>query len=292
MRRHAQRATLVASFCAVLLACAKLVVGFSSNSVAVLSSAVDSLLDSFVSLLNFLALKKAQQKATSKYNFGFGKIEALMSLFESLVIAMIGLFILYQSVVKIYHAGEVENLQGSFWVMILSLFVTTFLVLFLSFWAKRSKSLILQTDCLHYKVDFLSNFAILLTLGLIYFTNWHFLDAITGICISLYILYSAFSLLRKALELLMDKALDEKIVQKIIVFIEQNPHIISFHEFQTRTSGEMNYLNVHLVLCENLSLIKAHQIGDELEAKIKNEFKDEKWSIQIHLDYYDDSSKD
>ncbi len=77
-----KKATLVASLCAIVLALVKFIVGLTSGSVAVLSSAIDSLMDFAISAFNFLALKKSSQKANENYNFGFSKIEALMGLLE------------------------------------------------------------------------------------------------------------------------------------------------------------------------------------------------------------------
>lgn len=284
-----KRAALVASLCAVSLACVKFAVGLFSGSVAVLSSALDSLMDFVISVLNFFALKKSSQKRNEEYNFGFDKIEALMGLLEALFIGAMAVFIFFESVRKLYAQEGVQNLPLSVSVMVLAMVVTAFLTLFLSRVAKKSRSLILQADCLHYKTDFFTNLATLLALLVISFTGWAFIDGVFGVAVSFYILFSAFKIAKKSVEMLLDKALDDKVVARVKEIIASHENVVSFHELKTRVSPHFNYISVHLVFCPVISLMQAHKISDEIEEEIKNEFKDHKFSIQIHLDPFDDS---
>ena len=284
-----KKATLIASLCAFFLALIKFAVGLASSSVAVLSSALDSLMDFVVSILNFFAIKKAAKEGDKSYNFGYDKLEALMGLFEALFIGAMAVFIFYEGASKLYKNEGVADLAASLAVMVFAMFASLALTLFLSNVAKRTKSLIVEADSLHYRTDFLTNFATFLALGLIYFTGWSFVDGLFGVVISFYIVFSAVKIAKKSVEMLMDKALDEKIVARIEQLIGENAQIISFHELKTRVSPATSYISVHLVFGEHISLVQAHAISDELEAKIKAEFRDENFSIQIHLDPYDDS---
>ncbi|ECR2308873.1 cation transporter [Campylobacter jejuni] len=287
-----KKATLVASLCAIVLALVKFIIGLTSGSVAVLSSAIDSLMDFAISAFNFLALKKSSQKANENYNFGFSKIEALMGLLEGVFIVGVGVFIFYESILKIYYKEEIKDLNSSIYVMIFALVMTFFLVLFLNYVAKKTKSLIIESDALHYKTDFLTNACTFGALVLIYFTNLHIIDAIFGIVISLYTAFSAFKIIKKALAFLMDEALPKEQVDKICTLISNNPEIISYHELKTRKTPSCNYLSVHLVFCPIISLLNAHKISDEIEEGVRKMFENEKWDIQIHLDPYDDAEQE
>lgn len=287
-----KKATLVASLCAIVLALVKFIVGLTSGSVAVLSSAIDSLMDFAISAFNFLALKKSSQKANENYNFGFSKIEALMGLLEGVFIVGVGIFIFYESILKIYYKEEIKDLNSSIYVMIFALIMTFFLVLFLNYVAKKTKSLIIESDALDYKTDCLTNACTLGALVLIYFANLHIIDAIFGIVISLYTAFSAFKIIKKALAFLMDEALPKEQVDKICTLISNNPEIISYHELKTRKTPSCNYLSVHLVFCPIISLLNAHKISDEIEEGVRKMFENEKWDIQIHLDPYDDAEQE
>ncbi|MBZ7931262.1 MULTISPECIES: cation diffusion facilitator family transporter [Campylobacter] len=287
-----KKATIIASMCALSLACIKFIVGLMSGSVAVLSSAIDSLMDFAISAFNFLALKKSTQRANENYNFGFSKIEALMGLLEGGFIVCVGIFIFYESILKIYYKKEIIDLNSSIFVMIFAIIITFFLILFLNYVAKKTKSLIIESDALHYRSDFLTNICTLIALILIYFTDLYIIDAIFGIVISLYTAFSAFKIIKKALSFLMDQALPKEQVDQICTLISKHPEIISYHELKTRRTPNCNYLSVHLVFCPIISLLNAHKISDEIENNVRLMFKDEKWDMQIHLDPYDDQEQE
>lgn len=287
-----KKATIIASICAISLALVKFTIGIMSGSIAVLSSALDSLMDFIISAFNFLAVKKSAQKANEDYNFGFSKIEALMGFLEGSMIIGVAVFILYQSIEKIYNKEQINDLNLSIFVMIFSIVVTLFLVIFLSFVAKKTKSLIIESDCLHYKSDLLSNAFTLLALVIIYFTNFYIIDAIFGLLISAYISFSAFEIIKKSVQFLMDKALDDDKVNDIKNIIKSHPEVKSYHYLKTRKTPSINYISVHLVLCPVISLYDAHKIGDQIENAIKAKFENELCDIQIHLDPYDDSKNE
>lgn len=288
----ATKATIIASVCAFFLAVVKFIVGVASGSVAVLSSAIDSMMDVAISAFNALALRKSAQSPSQRFNFGFSKIEALMGIVEGCFIIGIAGFILYESVGKIYHHNEIANLRASMWVMVFALGVTAGLVGFLSVVAKRTKSLVVESDCLHYKTDCLTNLATLLALGVIYLTGWHIIDAIFGIVVSLYIAISASRILKKALGFLMDEALAPAQVEQIAQIIAAHSEVISFHDLKTRKTPERNYLGVHLVLRPDITLLHAHEISNDIEQQIRETFGDERWEMQIHLDPYDDQHEE
>jgi len=287
-----KKATLIASASAFFLALLKFIIALMSGSVAILTSAVDSMIDFIISVFNFLALKKSSQEANQNYNFGFNKIEALMGLVEGFFIAGIGVFIFLQGLSKIYYKEEIKDLDLGIFVMVFSLIATFALVIFLNFVAKKTQSLIVQSDCLHYKSDFLMNFCTLAALIVIYFTQFYFIDGIFGIILSFYIVFSAVKIIKKSLEFLMDMALESFKVEKICNLIKENKEVLSFHELKTRKSPNLNYLSVHLVFSPMISLLKAHQVADTIEAQIRKMFDTEKWDIQIHLDPYDDEEEE
>ncbi|MCX2682784.1 cation diffusion facilitator family transporter [Campylobacter sp. MIT 21-1685] len=283
-----KKATIIASICALLLALVKFFIGLASGSVAILSSALDSMMDLVISLFNFLALRKSSQKPNASYNFGFSKIEALVGLLEGCFIAIISIFIFFQSIQKMYKYEEISDINSGMFVMFFSLVCTLILVLFLTYVAKKTNSLIVESDCLHYKTDLLTNCCTLLALIVIYFTQWHFIDAIFGIAASFYIAFSACSIVKKSLPFLMDKALESEKVKQIYTLIKNHKDVLSFHDLKTRKTPNINYLSVHLVFCPIISLFHAHKISDEIEQNIREKFCNEKWEFQIHLDPYDD----
>jgi len=284
-----KKATIVSSFTATILIIVKLAIGIMSGSVAVLASAIDSVLDLIVSAFNYFAISKSEQPADKKFNYGKGKIEALAAVIEGTVITVSGLYIFYEAIRKAFYQQEIEYLGASMIVMLVSLALTIALVLFLNYVAKKTGSMVVKSDALHYKTDVLSNGAILVSLVLIQVTNFGLIDSIMGVIISIYIIYSAYEIIKDGVYILLDASLDEVIVEKIKNIILEEKEISDFHYLKTRKSGHTNFVDVHLVFSPGISLIKAHHAGDRIEEKIKDLIDDEEWVINAHLDPYDDS---
>ncbi len=284
-----KKATVVSTATASILIILKLTIGILSGSVAVLASAIDSVLDLIISAFNYFAINKSEQPADKTFNYGKGKIEALAAVIEGTIITMSGLFILYHAIKKGYIGEETTLLGPSIWVMTISLIITIALVMFLNHVAKKTNNMVIKSDALHYKTDVLSNGAILISLILIYSTGLQIIDAIMGIIISIYIIYSAYEIIKEGVYVLLDAALDDDIVNKIIDIIKNEEGINDYHYLKTRKSGNTNFVDVHLVFSEGISLLKAHTLGDRIEDKIASINKDEEWIINAHLDPYDDS---
>jgi len=288
--RLEKKATVVSTSVATLLVIIKMSVGVLSGSVAVLASAIDSFLDLTVSLFNYFALHNAEKAPDENFHFGRGKIEPLASVIEGAVISISALFILYEALTKIVHNEQMTNTKDSISVMIISIIITTSLVVFLNYVAKKTNNMVIKADALHYKTDLYTNGAILLSLAIIHFTDIYIIDPILGIFIAFYMIYSAYPIIEEGILMLLDVALDKEDIDKIKNIIEKNHNILNFHYLQTRESGSDIFISVHLVFKDSkISLYDAHNISDNIEDEIKKIFEDKKCHITIHLDPYDDS---
>ncbi|NLC27389.1 MAG: cation transporter, partial [Campylobacteraceae bacterium] len=249
-------------------------------------------LDLMISAFNYFAIHKSEAPPDETFNYGRGKIEALAAVVEGTIIVISGIYIFYSAIRKAYLGTPTSHISTAVWVMAISLVITLALVLFLQFVAKKTNSLVIKSDALHYKTDVLSNGAILVSLGVIYFTQWEIVDSIIGILIAIYIIYSAFGLIKEGFYILLDAALDEDIVEKIISIINEEALVTSYHNLKTRRSAHTNYVEVHLVFNVSISLLDAHFATEKIENRIRNIALDELWDINIHLDPYDDSVVD
>ncbi|AFL68935.1 cation diffusion facilitator family transporter [Sulfurospirillum barnesii] len=284
-----KKATLISSATATLLIIIKLFVGLLSGSVAVLASAIDSVLDLIVSAFNYFAIAKAEQPANQTFNYGKGKIEALAAVIEGTIICMSGLFILYTATKKLLYPEPLLHVSSSIIVMLISFVLTLALVAFLNYVAHKTRSMVVKSDALHYKTDVLSNGAILLSLLAIHATGFEMIDAIMGIIISLYIMHSAYELMKDGVYILLDASLEKELVQKIQTIILDEKEISDFHDLKTRTSANTHFVDVHLVFSPGISLLRAHYAGDKIEENIKALVPEAEWVINAHLDPYDDS---
>jgi cation diffusion facilitator family transporter len=287
--RIEQKATIISSSTAALLVTIKMVIGIMSGSIAILASAIDSLLDLLVSLFNFFALHHSEKKADSTFNFGRGKLEAIAAVIEGTIISISGLFILYNAVIKLINPKPIAYMDVSLMVMGISILLTGALVLFLIRVAKKTNNLVIRADALHYQTDLFTNGAILIALGVIHFSDFEIIDPLLGIAIALYMVYSAYPIIKEGVLMLMDIALDDSEIKKIESYLRSVRDINGFHHLTTRRSGSDIFISVHVVFNVSISLYDAHRISDRIEADLETLFEDERVNSIIHMDPYDDS---
>ena len=283
-----KRATLVSSSVATLLVIVKLVLGVASGSVAVLASAIDSLLDMLVSIFNFFAIKKSEEHPDEEYHYGKAKIQAIAAVIEGTIITISGIYIIYEAIKKLSIGSVTTLLTPSILAMTLSIIITYVLVNYLLKVARETDNLVIKADALHYKTDLWSNAAVLVALGLVYMTGIDAIDAVFGLGIGLYIIYSAYEIIQEGIEILLDRALSGDIVANIGEIISNHPEVTSYHWLRTRTDGSSNYVEFHMVLRPNMLLLEAHRIADEVEDQIMLLDIKKKWIITPHFDPYDD----
>ena len=288
--RLEKKATVVSTSVATLLVFIKLTVGILSGSVAILASAIDSLLDMTVSIFNYFALHIAEKDPDEKFHFGRSKLEPLAAVIEGTIISMSAIFIMYDAITKIARKSEMTMVQESIGVMIISIVVTAFLVLFLRHVAKKTGNMVIEADALHYQTDLLSNAAILVALGLVSFTGKTIIDPIVGIGIALYMLYSAYPIIKRGILMLLDVAIPKEDIEEIERMIQSFPEVNGYHYLKTRESGSHVFVSVHVVFTPEMTLLEAHRIADAIEKEIREYFhaKEKKAHILIHMDPYDD----
>jgi len=284
-----RKATFVAIIVSIILSIAKITVGILSGSVAVIASALDSILDMIVSIFNNIALKISESKPDKKFNYGKSKIEGLAALFEGLVIIASGIFIIYESIRKILHKEAITHIDISIYVMLFSIIIVGGLVWFLIYIAKKTNNLIIKSDALHYKTDLITNSSVLISLVIVKFTGWYFVDYTLSFILGIYIIKEASEIVKEGFEIILDVALDFETVEKIKEIIKKEPLVLDYHCLRTRKAGNRNFVDVHLVLTPDMKLKLAHTIIENVEEKIRAIDPDKKWVINIHADPYDDS---
>ena len=284
-----KKATVVSTSVAILLVMVKLVIGIASGSVAVLASAIDSLLDTAVSMFNFFAIKKAEEHPDDTYQYGKGKIQAIAAVIEGTVITTSGIFIMYEGLKKLVNGQETTLLTPSIFAMLFSIIATFFLVRYLLRISKETGNVVIKADALHYQTDLWSNGAVLVALVLVSLTGIDAIDALFGLGIGAYIVYSAYEIIVEGVEILLDKSLDKEVIDQIDQILTSHPEVTSYHWLKTRTDGTTNFVEFHMVLRPNMLLLEAHRIADEIEEKIMAIDPQKRWVITPHFDPYDDS---
>lgn len=251
------------------LAVLKLVTGLATGSLAVLTSAVDSLLDILMSAVNFMAIRHAEQPADELHPYGHGKFETLATIFQALVIASSGIWICIEAVRRLQTGGTVEKPLGGIAVMLVSLVASWLLTRYLRRVARQTDSSALEADALHFATDVYSNLALLAGLVALFFFDLPWLDPAMSLLVAGYIIFQALGLLRYGLRDLLDEQLPETIRFEIAHLIETHKEeLFGYHNLRTRRAGSQKLIDFHLTVCKHLSVDEAHRITEHLEGKI------------------------
>ena len=267
MRRET-RAIQVAIACAVIGSATKLTVGFITGSMSMITSAVDSLGDLFISVVNLFVIRFSGLAPDDEHNYGHHKIEGLGAMFEGGFIFAAGCFIVYEAIHKI-TVGEVSHDSVLGIAVMLPILAMTFgTVLYLRKVAKETGSLVVKADALHYTTDVHVNIGVLVSLVLVKLTGKPILDSIISIGIALYMIYSSLHVLKEGFGLVMDKSLEPEVVKKLTGALAACGKIIGFHDFKTR-AGRVPHVDFHIVVRPEMTALEVHDVYLELRAAIR-----------------------
>lgn len=243
-----------------------------TDSLAVLSSMIDSLSDIFGSLITLIAIRYAAKPASCEHRYGYGKAEALSALTQAAFIAGSGLFVMYDGFSRFITPRPVADTGLGLVVMIISIIATLILISFQRYVAKRTNSQAILADSAHYVVDILTNGSIILSLFVVRYFDFQWFDPLTAIFISLYLLYNAYDLAREAIATLLDRELSDDIRSQIQELVTSEPFVCGLHDLRTHDLGGSYMFEFHLELDGSLSLCQAHKYSDIVSAKLRKAF--------------------
>jgi len=266
MRRGATYASVAV---ALVLIAVKFAAWLETGSVALLSSLIDSLLDAVASIVNLVAVRHALTPADREHRFGHGKAEPLAVLGQSAFIIGSALLLLAEAVRRLIQPVAVENPPAGIAVMVFSIAVTIGLVLFQRHVVRRTGSLAITADELHYRGDLILNASVIAALILSGSFGLHLLDPLFGAGIGVWIIYSAARLARLSLVQLMDHELPDDEREAIREIALSHPDVAAAHDLRTRVAGPTAFIQIHIEMDGELSLIQAHEISDEVERRLR-----------------------
>jgi ferrous-iron efflux pump FieF len=274
-------ATYASVATATLLIVAKLAAWLITDSVSVMASLIDSLMDVGASVVNLLAVHWALQPADADHRFGHGKAESLAGLGQAAFIAGSALFLALHAVDRLVNPAPISDIGVGITVMLFAMAATGVLLTFQHRVIRATGSTAIRADALHYATDLATNSATLLALVLAVF-GWPGLDPVFALGIAGYIFYSAIQIAREAVDLLMDREIAQEQRARIRTLAFAVPGVRGVHGLRTRRSGHLPVIQLHLELDQNISLMEAHAISDQVEDALRREFQGA--DITIHQD--------
>lgn len=276
-----RRSGLLTLAIAILIVSLKLTAAVMTNAAAALASFMDSLLDVLVSLLNFAALRYALKPADDDHRFGHGKMEAVMALFQAAFLTGAAVLLFYQGVSRYFSPEPIAALNSGIWLTLLCTGLTIVLVLVQKWVIQKTGSLAVKADSAHYRSDILLNAAVILALFLVA-NSLLWADAVMAALIAVYLLWNAFQLAKESLKHLLDQELTSAQRQLIVDSLQSLPQVLAVDQLRTRQAGPKVFVQLRLVLPDDLSLMLAHEIVDAAEQRVAALFSDAE--VIIHAD--------
>jgi ferrous-iron efflux pump FieF len=274
-------ATYASISVAITLILAKMLAWGMSGSVSVLATLIDSTLDALASLINLLAVRHALTPADKEHRFGHGKAEALAGLGQAAFISGSAGFLLLESSRRLLAPSPVEGYGVGVIVMVFSIIATLALLRFQKHVIDKTDSTAIKADALHYRTDLMVNASVIVAL-LLSVQGWPGFDALFAIGIAIYILWSAWGIVKQAFDHLMDRELPDEDREKIKAIAMVHPEVHGMHDLRSRRSGTTTFIQLHLELDDDLRLIDAHRISDEVESSLHEGYPGVE--IIIHID--------
>ncbi len=254
----------------------------ATDSVVILSSLIDSVLDSMASVFNLIAVRHALTPADYEHRFGHGKAESLAGLGQSAFIMGSALFLLFVAGSRLITPRDISYGDVGIAVMVVSIVLTFALVWFQLYVVRRTGSTAIGADSIHYRADLLVNVGIIVSLVLVSRLGWTLLDPLIAIAIAVYIVHGVWGIARKSLNVLMDREVPTEDRERILEIVRAHPAVKGVHDLRTRLSGTQPFIQLHLELAGDMTLTDAHIVSDQVEAEIMAEFPDSE--VIIHQD--------
>jgi ferrous-iron efflux pump FieF len=262
MTGQARDAPRMAIAAAAFLVVLKAAGAWITGSLALFSAALDSLIDVFVSLANWLVLRRSAAPPDKEHAYGHGKFENLAALGQGLFLAG-GAAVLVVTGVRHLASGEVPRETGlGMGVLAVSMIVSSLVARHLRRAAKAAESPALAADSLHYATDLWVNGAALAALAVVAATGWAPADPIVAIGVALYVFRAAAGLILDAMQVLSDRALPEEELRRIREVVEsfRAEGVAGMHDLKTRRGGGQRFIELHLEIPRATSFEDAHDL--------------------------------
>lgn len=253
---------------AAVLTLIKTYAAIMTGSLSVLSSLIDSLSDILASLITYIAIHYSDKPLSKNHRYGYGKAESVSALIQAAFIAGSAGFILYDGIQRFINPPQIkETLFGTI-IMLICWFITLALILFQKYIISRVRSQAINADSGHYTVDLLSNGSVILSLLVVKYFHWTWFDATIALLIAGYLIYNAGAIAYDAFEEITDKEIDDITRKNIIDAVMTIDGVKGCHDFRSRVSGSMFFIELHLEFDGNMTLFSTHELSDKAEEKI------------------------
>ena len=285
----------LAILCSLTLLVLKLGVGLAIGSISILSEAIDSGVDLLAALIAYFSIRLAIQPADERHPFGHGKMENISGTVEAILIFLAAAFIVYEAVMRLVEGVVPIAVDLGLGVMLVTLVVNIFLSRHLLKVARATDSVALEADARNRVTDVYKSLGVLAGLGVVRLAGLftadpiiYILDPLIGIGVAVFIMKTAYEVLRRAFVDLVDVRLpeeEEAVIRAAI--LEHCGQLLGFHELRTRKAGSQRYIDLHIVVAQDTHVHDAHSLIDHIEQDVMRKLPHS--SVTVHIEPCDGS---
>lgn len=256
----------------ILLVLSKGAVGFVTGSVSILAEAIHSAVDLGAAVIAYAAIRVAARPPDDAHAYGHGKYENVSGTVEALLIIAAAIYIAYEAIIRIVHGTEIERLGLGMTVMLVSAVANWLVSARLFKVARETDSIALEADGHHLRLDVYTSLGVLAGLTAVYLTDIVLIDRLLGLTVAVWIGWIGFRLSGKCLGPLVDLQLPLHEVERIMSIIDSDERVRGHHKLRTRKAGAERHVDVHLLVPRDMSVTEAHDLAEQIENKIREEF--------------------
>ncbi len=280
--RLTQRAAIASVSMATVLVVLKIWAVWTTGSVAMLGSLADTSLDLVASMLTYVGVRWAAMPADAEHRFGHGKAEALAALVQIVLIAISATLLAWRAVDRFLSGGRTEGLEYGVAVSIAAIVATFALLAYQRHVIRKTGSVAIETDHVHYQSDLLLNLSVIAALALDQLGGFPLADPIFGIGIALWLLFGAWRAASKVVDQLMDREWPDAERDEFLEAARAYPELAGLHDFRTRHAGTHRFAQFHVWVPASWTVREAHDRMDAVEEALQARFPETE--ILIHLD--------
>jgi len=287
--QKAYRITFVGIVINVFLSGIKFLAGIFGRSEAIIADALHSLSDLTTDLAVLIGFKGAEKPIDKSHDYGHGKIETLVAAFIGIILFLVGGKILIQGGQEVAAFLRGETMPAPEWFTCLAAAISIGMkeVLYRKTVSvgQEIKSRAIVANAWHHRSDALSSVAVLCGISgaIVLGPRWRVLDPLAAICVSLLIMYMAFSVLKESLNELMEASLDDEVEDEIIAIIGNIPGVKYPHNLKTRRIGRNMAIDIHIKVSKDLNIMEAHNISTSVEETLRRRFGQEIF-VYVHVE--------
>jgi len=268
----------------IILFLVKLYAWYQTNSVAILTDALESTINVIAGLIGLYSLYLSSLPKDHNHPYGHGKVEFISASIEGALITIAGVVIIYEAVSELQNPKTIEKLDLGLILVSLTAVINYVLGFYAIKKGKKNNSLALIASGKHLQTDTYSTIGIIIGLIILYFTKISWIDSITALIFAGFIIYTGYKIVRESISGIMDET-DELLLKEVVDYLseERRENWIDLHNLRIIKYGSTLHFDCHMTVPWYFNIEEGHKEVDALEDAVKNHFGD-RIELFVHLD--------